>query len=198
MPRKKQFDPERALQQAMELFWEKGFEATSIQDLLDRLGINRFSLYDTFQGKRELFEAALERYLATQVTPLLKEMDRREAGVAGIHHYFELTLARLTGPAGWWGCLMVNTAVEMAPHDRAAGRRVARYMEALEGAFYQALVRARKTGEVEGHRPARTLARFLAGTVVSLNVQARTRAPLNVLRQQAELALTAAGAGRDR
>lgn len=103
MPRKKQFDPGVALRQAMELFWEKGYEATSIQDLLEKMGINRFSLYDTFKGKRELFDAAMALYLAGQVAPLLEEMRLGKPGLASIRRYFDLTTARLTGPAGRWG-----------------------------------------------------------------------------------------------
>ncbi|MEM8908570.1 MAG: helix-turn-helix domain-containing protein, partial [Bacteroidota bacterium] len=62
MPRIKQFDEQQALEQAMELFWEKGFHATSMQDLVSRLGINRASLYDTFGGKQALFDRALALY----------------------------------------------------------------------------------------------------------------------------------------
>ncbi len=62
MPRVKEFDPDQALDRAMELFWRKGYEATSVQDLVEHMGINRFSLYDTFGSKHELFMAALDRY----------------------------------------------------------------------------------------------------------------------------------------
>lgn len=190
MPRKKQFDPGVALRRGMELFWEKGYEATSIQDLVEGMGINRFSLYDTFKGKRELFDAALLRYLEQQVRPLLEEMLAGGVGLPGIRRFFDLTLARLTGPAGWWGCFMVNTAVELAPRDRGAAERVAMYIDLTEEAFYKALVQARKEGEVESLLPARTLARHLTNTVMALSVMARTRAPLNEMRRQVEISLS--------
>jgi len=190
MPRRKQFDPDEALQQAMELFWEKGFEATSIQDLLNRMGINRFSLYDTFTGKRELFEAALTRYLEEQVEPQVREMREGREGFASVRRYFDMLVARATAPAGWWGCLMVNTAVELAPRDRDAAKRVKEYMEILEEAFYRALVRARKAGEMKSVLPASLLARFLAGNVISLQVMARSRTPMRELRRQVDLGLS--------
>jgi TetR/AcrR family transcriptional repressor of nem operon len=132
----------------MELFWEKGYEAISIQDLLDGMGINRFRLHDTFKGKRELFEAALVRYGEEQVEPQVREMREGRDGYESVRRYFDALVARATGPAGWRGCLMVNTAVELAPGDRGAAERVKAFLEVLEEAFYRALVRARKAGEV--------------------------------------------------
>ncbi len=193
MPRKKQFDPDLALRQAMELFWERGYEATSIQDLLDRMGINRFSLYDTFGGKRELFRAVMERYLEEQVAPWVEELASGSEGLSDLRGYFDAILARIAGPGGWMGCLMVNTAVELAPRDPEAAETARRYLSRLEEGFYQALVRARKAGEVESVIPARQLARFLAGVALSLNVLARTRAPAPELRRQVELALSILG-----
>jgi len=190
MPRRKQFDPLEALQRAMELFWEKGYEATSVQDLLDGMGINRFSLYDTFQGKRELFEAALSRYLEEQVEPQVKKMREGPEGYGSIRRYFDTLVARATGPAGWWGCLMVNTAVELAPRDRNAAKRVREFMEIIEDAFYRALVRARKAGEMKSVVPASLLARFLAGTVLSLQVMARSRTPMKDLQRHVDLGLS--------
>lgn len=190
MPRKKQFHPQTALTQAMELFWERGYEATSVQDLLDRLSINRFSLYDTFHGKQALYHSAQDLYTKTQVAPLLHEMLEGQAGLGSVERYFDMTLARLTGPAGWWGCFMVNCAVEMAPQDRDTARRVEQHFRSQEESFYRALVRARKAGEIRTLLPARALARFLSQSVISLNVMGRTRAPLKELRQQVQLSLS--------
>ena len=190
MPRRRQFDPLEALQQAMELFWEKGYEATSVQDLLDGMGINRFSLYDTFQGKRELFEAALSRYLEEQVEPQVREMREGPEGYGSIRRYFDRLVARAAGPAGWWGCLMVNTAVELAPRDRNAAKRLREFMDVIEDAFYRALARARKAGEIKSVVPASILARFLAGTVLSLQVMARSRTPMKDLQRHVNLGLS--------
>jgi TetR/AcrR family transcriptional repressor of nem operon len=190
MPRKKQFDPAIALRRAMELFWEKGYEATSIQDLVEGMGINRFSLYDTFGGKRDLFFAALLRYEEEQSTPLLQGLEEGPGGMDSIRRFFDLTLARLTGPAGWWGCFMVNTAVELASRDREAARLVQDFLLRLEEALYAALVRARTAGEVGSVVPARALARHLTNTIVTLSVRARTGTSLKEMRQQVELSLS--------
>jgi len=190
MPRRKQFHPDLALRQAMELFWERGYEATSIQDLLDRMGINRFSLYDTFGGKRDLFDAVLARYREEEVSPSLEMLAAGREGILDVRRYFDTLLTRIAGPGGWWGCLLVNTAVELAPRDRGAADHFNRHREGMQEALYQALVRARKAGEVGSVVPARQLARFLAGVVLSLDVLARTRAPAPELRRQVELALS--------
>src|SRR5512134_1716882 len=76
MVRTKQFDRHAVLDEAMEVFWERGFHATSIQDLVDRLGVNRQSLYDTYGGKDQLFLAALERYREIQGTPVRRLLER--------------------------------------------------------------------------------------------------------------------------
>jgi TetR/AcrR family transcriptional repressor of nem operon len=197
MPRKKQYDPRTALRRAMEIFWENGYEATSIQDLVEGIGINRFSLYDTFQGKRELFDASLLLYLDRQVNPLLGEMLAGKVGRASIQRYFAMILARLTGPVGPWGCFMVNTAVELAPRDELAAQRVAEYFELMEEAFLRALAKGRVAGEIVSPVPDLELARHLSSTVLSLCVLARTRATLDRMRREVEIGLSVLGTGGD-
>ena len=77
MGRTKQFDHRTALDQAMELFWARGYHATSIQDLVDHLGVNRQSLYDTFGGKDELFKAVLERSASVRPCPYTASWSKR-------------------------------------------------------------------------------------------------------------------------
>ncbi len=88
MPRQKQFDPDRALGNAMELFWEKGYEATSVQDLVDRMGINRFSMYDTFGSKHQLFMSAINRYQEVLASTVLAELEDSEQGIGSIRACF--------------------------------------------------------------------------------------------------------------
>src|SRR5215831_3253346 len=88
MPRPKAFDPDEALQKAMQVFWERGYAATSVEDLVQRMGINRFSLYSTFGGKHQLFVAALERYRETIVADLVGALEQSAAGRAAIRHFF--------------------------------------------------------------------------------------------------------------
>src|SRR4249920_3479788 len=96
MVRNKQFDKHAALDEAMELFWEKGYHATSIQDLVDRLGVNRQSLYDTYGGKDQLFLSALERYRELQGAPLRRTLEREGPASAVLREFFDELIESLT------------------------------------------------------------------------------------------------------
>lgn len=173
MPRRKQFDPDRALNQAMELFWERGYEGTSVQDLLDRLGINRFSLYAAFGSKRSLFLRALDRYRDSVATEWLGRLEAPDAGLEEVRAYFHASVRRLSGPNGWRACLMLNSAVERVPHDQRAAEKVRAHLERLERAFRAALEQAQGRSQMRaGHDPVR-LARYLTGSVQGLGVLAK-------------------------
>src|SRR2546428_10205183 len=123
MPRPKAFDPDEALQKAMQVFWERGYEATSVEDLVQHMGLNRFSLYSTFGGKHQLFVAALERYRDTIVADLVGELEQSAAGLAAIRQFFTRLVDFFASSQGWCGCLMTHTAVELSPHvSRVAGQ----------------------------------------------------------------------------
>jgi TetR/AcrR family transcriptional repressor of nem operon len=154
----------------MELFWEKGYEATSIQDLVDNMEINRFSLYDTFGSKHQLFLEALDRYSDEIVTEALCEMEGPEVGLDAIRKYFDHAIAFGASENGRLGCLMTNSAVELGPHDVIAAEKVDAHMKRLEAAFLRQLRTARANGELETDRNLRDLAQFLAGASQGLVV----------------------------
>ncbi len=164
MPRPKAFDPDEALQKAMQVFWERGYEATSVEDLVQRMGLNRFSLYSTFGGKHQLFVAALERYRDTIVADLVGELGQ----------FFTRLVDFFASSKGWCGCLMTNTAVELAPHDPRVAAKVQAYVVRLEEAFYRVLLQAQSTPQRTTAHAYRDLARFLTGSALGLGVLAKT------------------------
>jgi len=174
MPRPKAFDPDAALQKAMQVFWERGYEATSVDDLVQCMGINRFSLYSTFGGKHQLFVAALERYRDTIVADLVGELERSAVGLAAIRQFFARLVDFFASSKGWYGCLMTNTAVELAPHDPQAAAKVQAYVVRLEEAFYRVLLQAQPTQQGAAAPVCRDLARFLTGSALGLGVLAKT------------------------
>ena len=174
MPRPKAFDPDAALQKAMQVFWERGYEATSVEDLVQRMGINRFSLYSTFGGKHQLFVAALERYRDTIVADLVGELEQSAAGLAAIRRFFTRLVDFFASSKGWCGCLMTNTAVELAPHDPRVAAKVQAYVVRLEEAFYRVLLQAQSTPQRTTAHAYRDLARFLTGSALGLGVLAKT------------------------
>ena len=174
MPRPKAFDPDEALQKAMQVFWERGYEATSVEDLVQRMGLNRFSLYSTFGGKHQLFVAALERYRDTIVADLVGELEQSAAGLAAIRQFFARLVDFFASSKGWCGCLMTNTAVELAPHDPRVAAKVQAYVVRLEEAFYRVLLQAQPTQQRAAAHAHRDLERFLTGSALGLGVLAKT------------------------
>ncbi len=173
MPRLKEFDPGEALDRAMALFWEKGYRATSIQDLVERMGINRFSIYDTFGDKRALFAAAIDLYLERRTALLLGILENPNQGLEAIEGYFRALAEAMTSPEGRRGCLVQNATLELTHGEGDLTDRLLAINRRIETAFYGALRRARRQGELrEGHN-LRDRARFLFAVSQGMIVMAK-------------------------
>lgn len=158
----------------MEAFWEKGYDSTSLSDLEKRMGINRFSLYATFDDKHELFLKCLDRYRDTVVPDLwVKELEAPDASLAAIKAYFRGFVALVAQGGGVRGCLMTNSAVELGASDERAAARVRAHVQRLEDGFYRALVRAAERGEIDAKRDLRALARYFTASAQGLVVLAK-------------------------
>jgi TetR/AcrR family transcriptional repressor of nem operon len=188
MVRTKQFDKHRALDEAMELFWERGYNATSISDLVDRLGVNRQSLYDTFGGKDQLFLAALERYRTLQGAPVRQLLEREGPAVEVLREFFLKFVDTLVEGTSK-GCFMANTITELAGRDEGVSKVCAANARQLETALAGLLLRAQQAGEIPAERPALPLARFLASTLNGLAVTAKVTPDRKILEDIAGVAL---------
>lgn len=173
MARPRAFDRDAALDRAMTAFWSKGYEATSIEDLVDRMGIQRGSLYGTFGDKRALFLAALERYQQVVTRELIETLEAPGSGLEAIGRFFRLRVASALDRRRPPGCLMTNSALELSRRDRGAAGRVSGSLVKMEAAFRRALERARAAGEVSEGRDLRALARFLTSSAQGLSVMAK-------------------------
>jgi TetR/AcrR family transcriptional regulator, transcriptional repressor for nem operon len=187
--RTKEFEPDRALDSAMDLFWRQGYEATSVHDLLAEMGIGRGSMYDTFGDKRTLFLAALDRFEETRVSRADGILASSASAVEGIRRLFETTIEGLVSYEPRRGCLLANTAVELAPHDEEVAGRISRYVRRTEDAFERALVRGRAAGEVPANKDPKALARFLVSTLHGVRVLARAGVDRTVLDDSVRTAL---------
>ncbi|GAA2226946.1 TetR/AcrR family transcriptional regulator [Streptomyces amakusaensis] len=161
MARTKEFDPDVALQAALELFWRRGYEATSMADLVEHLGIGRASIYATFGGKHELYLKSMDRYAETTTNLLVAALSTPGPALPGIRE----TVRRLAAECGderrLKGCLVTNTAAELAPHDTAAAHKVQLSWEQIETLLHASLTRARAQGELPEDRDPLALARLL-------------------------------------
>jgi TetR/AcrR family transcriptional repressor of nem operon len=125
MPGEKQFDVDEVLDKAMQAFWSRGYEATSMQDLVDRTGINRASLYSTYRDKHALFLAALRMYDNTLRRKRLAVLEAEYGPREAIRQLFLAFTSKVTAKGANRGCFLTNTALELAAHDPGAARIVA-------------------------------------------------------------------------
>ena len=173
----------------MHLFWRKGYGATSMRDLLDGMGIGRGSFYDTFGDKRALFLAALDRFEEERTAWMDEALGA--SGLDGLEEVFRRTVEGLVAFKPRRGCLLANSAVELAPHDPEVAARISRYVRRTEEAFEGALVRAREAGEIPADGDAKALARFLVNNLHGLRVLARAGSDRRTLEDAARVALEA-------
>ncbi|MFZ3474646.1 TetR/AcrR family transcriptional regulator [Streptomyces sp. 4.24] len=190
MARTKEFDPEAALQSALELFWQRGYEATSMADLVDRLGIGRASIYATFGNKHDLYLKALDRYNENRDAVLLHELSQPGAALPAVRAVVRRFAAE-SSSAGQrlTGCFVTNTAAELGAHDPVAARRVEASWNHIETLFHSALARARAQGELPADRDPRMLARMLLVLMQGMRIVGKASEDPCRLRDAAEQAL---------
>ncbi|MFF2083495.1 TetR/AcrR family transcriptional regulator [Nocardia sp. NPDC058176] len=173
MGRVKEFDPDVALRAAMDLFWRQGYEATSMQDLVDHLGLGRGSIYATFGGKHDLFLRAFERYVDDARAGLLDQLSAPGSSLDAVKSLVRWYAQTASDDEQRKGCFMTNTAVEV-PEDRDAGRLVTSSLEDMETVLTAALMRARSEGELPADRDPVALARFLVTVLQGIRVVGKT------------------------
>lgn len=170
MARPKEFDEEKALAAALEVFWEKGYEATSVQDLTERMGIQKASLYNTFGDKHALFVRALNSYASGALDWYRAQLDHDAPVRESLATLFRNLTEGCEHDESCRGCLCVNSAVELAPHDPAIAALLVRHHQSQEDLFRKALVRGQASGEIPRDLDVVATARFLLNAIAGLSV----------------------------
>jgi TetR/AcrR family transcriptional repressor of nem operon len=174
MARTKDFDENEVLGKAIDIFWHKGYNGTSMQDLVDGLGISRSSLYDTYGDKHTLFIKALESYQNEASGKICTIINGPGSAKETIKHLLEFITNGLLEDREHKGCFMVNAEVEVAPHDQQVSQLVCANDQQVEDAFYQAIKKGQDNGEITNRQDARALARFTFNTVKGIRVTAKS------------------------
>ncbi len=188
MARPKAYDPEEILERATALFWRKGYEATSVADLVKALGVNRGSLYSTFKDKRALFLAALDRYDEREIGATVRHLRNTQGpGRERIQSLFDEVIRGVEERGDRRGCLVCNTAVELAATDPEVTQYVKRSHERLTSAFSVALA-ADPGYPTEPERRDRR-AHFLTATLMGVHVMAKSGATPDTLRGIVRIAM---------
>jgi len=188
MSRVKEFDEAEVLDQALELFRARGFKHTSFSDLVHELGVSRQSLYDTYGDKQSLYQSALKRYLERSLDQIRRKMDDNTPVREAFAGFFEGMVAG-TCANGSPGCLMVNSMVELSPHDAETRALAQTHAHEIEGIFVTRLSAAQRHGEIAKSKDPVALARFFYHTILGLAVASRALGDKESLRQSARIAL---------
>jgi TetR/AcrR family transcriptional repressor of nem operon len=194
VPRPREFEPEEVLDSVMRQFWERGYRATSVDDLVRATGVKPGSLYAAFPGgKRALFMGSLDRYSKLIVPQKLGELADPGASVAHVRAYLDGLVQDLLSPEGRQGCLLVNSAIESAAADPEVAAVVRGHLARLEHCFTAALRNAIRRGEIPAGTDPAARAKGLVATSQGLMVVGKADPGEEVLRAIVDSALAGLG-----
>lgn len=190
MAGKKTFQPELVLEKVMGLFWQQGYEGSSIEDLVQCTGLGRGSLYDTFGDKHALYLAALKRYMTTYQGQIAALQDQSGPLYEILERFFQTSIDLLLSDPARRGCFLVNASLEMAPQDPGINALTQSALQEMEEGFYRLLIKAQVAGKLAWTCDPHQFAHFLLGTLVSIRVMARARQDRRVLEDMAKTAIS--------
>jgi TetR/AcrR family transcriptional repressor of nem operon len=175
MARPREFDEAAALDSAIDCFRLRGYHATTTRDLAASMGIGGTSLYNSFGDKRALFVKALERYLNRSVRARLKRLEESHVPKRVIPAFFREVIERSLNDRTRGGCLLINSALEIGPHDPKLGPQIARHIGEIEEFFHRTIRAAQADGSFAASLNARDVARLLLGILLGIRVLARSK-----------------------
>jgi TetR/AcrR family transcriptional repressor of nem operon len=175
MARPREFDEVTALEAAIECFWQRGYEATSVRDLANKMGLSAPSLYNTYGDKHALFVQALEHYLDHSTRARIERLEKSLPPKQAIRRFIEEIIERSVNDRERRGCFLINSALEVAPHDRELGALIADRLAEIEAFFRRSIKAAQAKGHVPRDRIAKDLARLLLGVLLGIRVLARSK-----------------------
>jgi len=189
MARPRTFEETSALDAAMNCFWRRGYEATSVRDLAAAMGIGGTSLYNAFRDKRTLFVRALERYMDGATRERIARLEQTLPPKQAVQRFIGDIIERSVNDPDRRGCFLINSALEVAPHDPELGDEIARRLSEIEGFFRRAIKAGQADGTIPRDRDARDLARLLLGVLLGIRVLARSKPERALLEGVARPAL---------
>ncbi|WP_153978200.1 TetR/AcrR family transcriptional regulator [Paenibacillus xylanilyticus] len=189
MVRQREFDTDKVLDAAMRIFWDKGFEATSLTDLTSAMGIQRPSLYAAFGDKKELFEMALRRYTTLHAAQIRSRLQHEGSIKQAFRALFEHIGAEGDVSKPSHGCFCINTMVELAPHDSKFAILTREHQMYLAVIFQESIERGQRSGELSSELNASAAAKSLVISMIGLTVLMKSGPERSFVEQSIEAAL---------
>lgn len=189
MARAKAFDETRAIDAAVDCFWLRGYEATSVRDLADAMGIGGASLYNAYGDKRALFARSLEQYANRSMRERIARLEASHQPKEAIRAFLTEIIERSLKDPDRKGCLLVNSALDVAPHDAEIGKVVGGYLDEIRAFFRRNTAAAQAAGQAPKAIDADDVSGHLLGVLLGLRVLARTGARRKLLEAAVRPAL---------
>jgi TetR/AcrR family transcriptional regulator, transcriptional repressor for nem operon len=189
MARPREFDEASALKAAMECFWRRGYEATSLRDLTGAMGLTAPSIYNAFGDKQRLFGRALEQYLEHATRQRLRRLQEELPPKEAIRRFFAEIVDHSINDRRRKGCFLVNSALEVAPHDAKCRGVVAAQFGSIEAFFRQCILAGQTDRTISSDIEASEVARLLLGVLLGIRVLARAKPRREILEGVARPAL---------
>jgi TetR/AcrR family transcriptional regulator, transcriptional repressor for nem operon len=190
MARTKDFDEDEVLMKAVHLFWLKGYNGTSMQDLVDGLGISRSSLYDTYGDKHALFLRSLEHYKTGGGNKMEAIVNEASSAREAVKKLLEYAIGELLSDQEHKGCFLVNAAVEVAPHDAEVNKIICQNDRQVEDYFYNAIKNGQEKGEITDKQDAKALAGFILNIIKGIRVTAKSINDKKLFKDIVDLAMS--------
>ena len=198
MARPRAFDETEAIDAAMDCFWQRGFEATSVRDLARHMGITGTSLYNAFGDKRTLFAKSLERYCTRSTRERIARLEAAHPPREALEHFFAEIIDKTASDADRRGCFLVNSALDVAPHDPELGQTIGGYLDELKAFYRRVVSRGQSEGSISGDIDAEEMSSLLLAMLVGIRVLARVGADRPTLEAIARPVLVMLAPGNDR
>lgn len=168
MPRNKEFDPDKLLDTAMYVFWEHGYHATSLSDIVEASGVQRYGIYSTFRNKRDLFIATMQHYQEFVLTQNLHPLTQEDASLPEVKRAVRLTASLMSGYEGTWGCYVFNTAAELTQKDPQIAEASENYRMMVIDLLREALLRGQAKGELAQSADIEQLTNYVLACLISI------------------------------
>jgi TetR/AcrR family transcriptional regulator, transcriptional repressor for nem operon len=188
MARPREFDEEAVLDAVVECFWSQGYESTSVKDLMERTGLTAASLYNAYGDKRAMFRVALDHYIERSIGVRIQRCEVLAPRDA-IRSFFDEILRRSLTDRERKGCMVVNSALELAPHDAEIREIIAESLKRIESFFLACVTKGQADRTIGSSRPAAGVARHLLGVLMGVRVLARVRPERSLLEGVVNTAL---------
>ena len=189
MARPREFDETEVLAAAIDCFWERGYEATSTRELAEKMGLTGASLYNAFGDKRTLYRRALNHYIETSFADRVRRLEGKLSPPQAISAFFSEIIQRSLDDRQRKGCMLVNSALETAPHDPEFREIVTGVLAHIEAFFRRCVLAGQQDGTITTTQSADDLGRLLLGVHIGLRVIARTRPERELLEGMVRPAL---------